>query len=311
MPSRTSARRGASRRGAARVARLPHGAVRHRVRLGAGTDVHVVEWPAGPAAAGTTAEGVTVVLAHGWTLSHASWLPVVELLRARYGVRVVAFDQPGHGLSAAEPRTPTVHELGDVLHRVLTAVAPTGPLVLAGHSMGGMTIMAWAADHADELAARVRGAVFVATSAKVGEDRARVPLERALMRASARAPRVAPGRLMSTRAQTRLLYGRGTARETVVPGVTLIRSTSLPTLGRYFLALQQHDETAALQHLGAVPTHVLVGTADRLTPVTDARALADGIRGARLSVLPGLGHMLTYEAPDAVADAIGELLTDG
>ncbi len=123
-----------------------------------------------------------------------------------------------------------------------------------------------------------------------------------MMRASARAPRVAPGRLMSTRAQTRLLYGRGTARETVVPGVTLIRHTSLPTLGRYFLALQQHDETEALEHLGAVPTRVLVGTADRLTPVTDARALTDGIRGARLTVLPGLGHMLTYEAPDVVAD---------
>ena len=68
---------------------------------------------------------------------------------------------------------------------------------------------------------------------------------------------------------------------------------------------------AALEHLGAIPTHVLVGAADRLTPVTDARALADGIRGARLTVLPGLGHMLTYEAPEVVADAISELLTDG
>ena len=174
MPSRTSAHRATSR-----AARLPDGAVRHRVRIGAGTDVHVVEWPATAAAAGTPAEGVTVVLAHGWTLSHASWLPVVELLRSRYGVRVVAFDQPGHGLSAAESRAPTVHELGEVLHRVLTAVAPSGPLVLAGHSMGGMTIMAWAADHADELADRVRGVVFVATSAKVGEDRVRLPLERA------------------------------------------------------------------------------------------------------------------------------------
>jgi pimeloyl-ACP methyl ester carboxylesterase len=306
MPSRTPARRGTSR-----TTRLPDGAVRHRVRLGEGTDVHVVEWPATATAAGTAAEGCTVVLAHGWTLSHASWLPVVQLIRSRFGVRVVAFDQPGHGLSTPESRVPTVHDLGEVLHRVLRAVAPTGPLVLAGHSMGGMTIMAWAADHADELASRVRGVVLVATSAKVDADRVRLPLERALMRASARAPRVAPGRLMSTRAQTRLLYGRGTAREAVVPGVTLIRNTSLPTLGRYFLALQQHDETAALQHLGAVPTRVLVGSADRLTPVSHARALTDGIRGAHLTVLPGRGHMLTYEAPDVVADAIGDSLSAG
>ena len=91
----------------------------------------------------------------------------------------------------------------------------------------------------------------------------------------------------------------------------LIRRTSLPTMGRWFLALQEHDESAALAHLGAVPTRVLVGTADRLTPVRDARALTNGIRGAQLSVLPGLGHMLTYEAPDAVADAIGDLLSGG
>ena len=140
--------------------------------------------------------------------------PVVELLRSRYGVRVVAFDQPGHGLSAAESRTPTVHELGEVLHRVLTAVAPTGPLVLAGHSMGGMTIMAWAADHADELAdAGARGRV----RGDVGQGRARTACgcrsSAPLMRASARAPRVAPGRLLSTRSQARLLYGRETARD--------------------------------------------------------------------------------------------------
>jgi pimeloyl-ACP methyl ester carboxylesterase len=306
MPSRTVAAPVPSPAG-----RVADGVVRHRVRVRPGTDVHVVEWPATDAATGTAAEGVTVVLAHGWTLTHASWLPVVELLQSTWGVRVVAFDQPGHGLSGAEWRTPTVHDLGEVLHRVLTAVAPTGPLVLAGHSMGGMTIMAWAADHPDELAARVRGVVLVATAAKVGEDRIRVPLEGPLMRASARAPRIAPGRLLSTRSQARLLYGRETARETVVPGVALIRHTSLPTMGRWFLALQGHDERAALAHLGTVPTRVLVGTDDRLTPVSDAWELTHGIRGARLSVLPGLGHMLTYEAPGAVAGAIGDLLSAG
>src|SRR6478736_4474148 len=294
MPSRTAAAAVSSLAGP-----LTDGVVRHRVRVRPGTDVHVVEWPATSAAQGTPAEGVTVVLAHGWTLTHASWLPVVERLQA------------GHGGSGAEWRAPTVHDLGEVLQRVITAVAPTGPLVLAGHSMGGMTIMAWAADHAAELADRVRGVAFVATSAKVGDDRVHLPLEGPLMRASARAPRIAPGRLLSIRSQARLLYGREAARDMVVPGVMLIRRTSLPTLGRWFLALQEHDESPALAHLGAVPTRVLVGTADRLTPVRDARALTHGIRGAQLSVLPGLGHMLTYEAPDAVADAIGGLLSGG
>ena len=306
MPSRAATAAVTSR-----TARVPDPVVTHRVRVGVGSDVHAVEWPATAAVRGTASEGVTVVLAHGWTLSHASWLPVVERLRAEYGVRVVAFDQPGHGSSSPEGRTPTVHDLGEVLQRVLTAVVPTGPVVLAGHSMGGMTVLAWAADHADELASRVRGVVLVATSAKVGAERVRVPLEGPLMRASARAPRVAPRHLLSVRSQARLLYGRDAARDTVAPGVELIRRTSLPTLGRWFLALQQHDEREALAHLGSVPVRVLVGTADRLTPVRDAWQLANGIRGARLTVLPGLGHMLTYEAPDVVAGAVGQLLTDG
>jgi len=291
--------------------RVPEVVVTHRVRVGVGTDVHAVEWPATAAVRGTASDGVTVVLAHGWTLSHESWLPVVRRLRTEHGVRVVAYDQPGHGSSGAEGRTPTVHDLGGVLERVLTAVVPTGPVVLAGHSMGGMTILAWAADHPDELPERVRGVVLVATSAKVGEERVRVPLEGPLMRASARAPRVAPRHLLSTRSQARLLYGRDATADAVAPGVDLIRRTSLPTLGRWFLALQQHDEREALAHLGSVPVRVLVGTADRLTPVTDARELANGIRGARLTVLPGLGHMLTYEAPDVVAGAVGQLLSDG
>jgi pimeloyl-ACP methyl ester carboxylesterase len=261
---------------------------------------------------------LTVVFVHGYTLSMASWTFQRRTLAAglatanghRPDARLVFYDQRGHGSSGrGHSENSTIDQLARDLDAVIEARAPHGPVVLAGHSMGGMTIMAWAADHAPELTARVRGVVLVATSAKVGDDRIRLPLEGPLMRASARAPRIAPGRLLSTRSQARLLYGRETARATVVPGVTLIRRTSLPTMGRWFLALQSHDEREALAHLGSVPTRVLVGTADRLTPVSDAWALTNGIRGARLSVLPGLGHMLTYEAPDTVADAVGELIS--
>lgn len=288
--------------------------VRHRVRVRPGTHVHVVEWPATASSNGRSVpirDAPTVVLAHGWTLTHASWLPVVERLRARQGVRVVTYDQPGHGLSGPEWAAPTVHELGEVMQRVLTAVAPEAPLVLGGHSMGGMTIMAWAADHPEQLAARVRGVLLVATAAHVVVDRARLPFEESLMRASARAPRVAPGRLLSTRSQARLLYGREAAREAVVPGVELIRGTALPTMGRWFMALQEHDEREALAHLGTVPTRVLVGSADRLTPVSRAWELCAGIRESRLTVLPGKGHMLTYEAPDTVAAVLAELVSAG
>ena len=86
------------------------------------------------------------------------------------------------------------------------------------------------------------------------------------------------------------------------------RKATARTVGRYFAALQEHDEREALAHLAAVPTRLLVGSEDRLTSVRGTWELSAGIRGSRMTVLPGRGHMLTYEAPDAVADAVGESL---
>ncbi len=276
--------------------------VSHRVRTPSG-DVHVVEWPAADGAQ----DAPTIVLAHGWTLTSASWYPVLEALRRRHGARVVAFDQPGHGDSAPVGQAPTVHELGEVLHRVITAVAPSGSLVLAGHSMGGMTVMAYAVEHGSEVRDRVRGIVLVSTAARVGR-RVRLPMESLVMRASSRSPRMAPGRLMSDRVHTWLLYGRGVEPAVAAPGLRMIRSTPLPTIGRWFAALQEHDERAALAHLDGVPTRIIVGAQDRLTPASRSWELNAAIRGSRLSVLPGAGHMVTYEAPGTVADAIVDLL---
>src|SRR4051794_19327327 len=104
---------------------------------------------------------VTVVLAHGWTLDATTWAPVARSLDAR----VVRYDHRGHGRSAAVgPATMTIDQLADDLAAVVAAVAPEGPLVLGGHSMGGMAIMALAQRH-PEVAARARGIALVATAA--------------------------------------------------------------------------------------------------------------------------------------------------
>ena len=104
---------------------------------------------------------VTVVLAHGWTLDATTWAPVARLLDAR----VVRYDHRGHGRSAAvDPGTMTIDQLADDLAAVIAAVAPEGPLVLGGHSMGGMAIMALAQRH-PEVAARAQGVALVATGA--------------------------------------------------------------------------------------------------------------------------------------------------
>lgn len=248
----------------------------------------------------------TVVLAHGWTLTHASWRPVVERLVAR-SLRVVTYDQRGHGCSSALPARPTVRMLGDDLAAVLDVVSPGAPVVLGGHSMGGMTVMAYAGLHADELPARVRGVVLVATSS--GDLRSALrPVENAAMRLAARMPRVPAGRFVTTAGQRHLLFGADAVPEQVREVRDLVAATTLPTMGQFFAALGEHDEAQALAALDGIPIVVLVGERDRLTPPRHAHRIGELAPSATVVELPGRGHMLAYEATDEVADAFASVL---
>src|SRR3954470_19411501 len=127
------------------------------VRTDDGVDLHVEveENPAAP---------VTVVLAHGFTARLAEWEIQRRVLRPR--ARLVLFDQRGHGRSAATDLTDaTIDRTGRDLGEVLDATTPDGPVVLAGHSMGGMSIMALARQRPDLFGTRVVGVFLLATSA--------------------------------------------------------------------------------------------------------------------------------------------------
>ena len=274
-----------------------------------GALLQVQEYAAGPAPEGAVAvRGTipTVVLAHGWTLTRASWLPVVERLVAA-GVRVVAYDQRGHGGSSALRGRPTVRMLGDDLAAVLDVVAPRGPVVLGGHSMGGMTVMAYAGQHSDEFRSRVAGTVLVATSAGDLQSRLSAVGGR-LMALASRMPEIPAGRFVTTRGQRRLLFGADAEPSHVQLTRDMAASTSLPTMGRFFGALGEHDESEALSQLAGIPTVVLVGDRDRLTPPRHGRRLAELVPHAELRILPGRGHMLVYEATDEVVDAFHTVL---
>ncbi|HEV7173378.1 alpha/beta hydrolase [Pedococcus sp.] len=263
-----------------------------------GALLQVQEWPADP-----PGDGPTVVLEHGWTLTRASWLPVIEQLVER-GLRVVAYDQRGHGGSGPLRGRPTVRGLGDDLAAVLDVVAPSGPVVLGGHSMGGMTVMAYAGLHPEEFASRVVGVVLVSTSAGDLRRTGLRSLEARAMWLASRMPRVAAGRLVTTRSQRHLLFGAHPDPEHVRLTRDQVASTALPTMGRFYSALSEHDEAEALAQLEGVPTVVLVGDRDRLTPQRHAERLAELVPHAELRVLEGCGHMLGYEATDEVVSAL-------
>ena len=248
----------------------------------------------------------TVVLAHGWTLTHESWLPVVAPLVAG-GIRVVTYDQRGHGGSSPLRGETSVRVLGDDLAAVLDVVAPHGPVILGGHSMGGMTAMAYAGLHPDDFRSRVVGVVLVSTSADDLQNRLGAVEARA-MAVAARLPRLPAGRFVTLKGQRRLLFGidPDPAHEQLTRD--MVAGTSLPTMGRFFDALGEHDESEALGALDGIPTIVLVGDHDKLTPPRHSHRLAELVPHAELRELPGRGHMLVYEATDEVLDALRSVL---
>ena len=275
-----------------------------------GALLQVQEYAAGTASKGaatSVGNAPTVVLAHGWTLTRASWLPVVEQLVAA-GVRVVTYDQRGHGGSSPLRGRPTVRMLGGDLAAVLDVVAPRGRVLLGGHSMGGMTVMAYAGLHPDEFRTRVAGTVLVATSAGDLQNRLSA-VEARLMALASRMPGIPAGRFVTTRGQRRLLFGADADPSHVQLTRDMVARTSLPTMGRFFGALGEHDESEALSQLAGIPTVVLVGDRDRLTPPRHGRRLAELIPHAELRILTGRGHMLVYEATDEVVEAFTTLLS--
>ena len=296
----------------------------HAVRTPDGAQLHAT-------VDGPTDAPVTVVLAHGWTLAQAAWDDVAALLTpdvAAGDVRLVRYDQRGHGRSTwgavddvADPVS--IDLLGEDLAVVLETLAPTGPVVLGGHSMGGMTIMALAAAHPELFGDRVRGVALVDTSAGQLSRRPRNAVERLRERllpavgawAVAHPRRVEGWRRLVPPSSPRhraivrgILYGADATDDMVTRGAEIMAGSSVRSFAAFHPALGAHDKAQALTELGTVPVEILVGDTDRLTPVQHSGRLAQAIPTAHLQIVPGCSHMLPQERPDLVTAAIRRLL---
>jgi len=261
------------------------------VKVADGTSLNVVV--SGPPSA------VTVVLLHAWTLDLTSWDRVAAALPGR----VVRYDHRGHGLSGGGS-VRTFDQLADDLVEVLAARAPEGELVLVGHSMGGMTLMALAERH-PAVYERVRGVVFVATSA--GALPAVWRVEKVFGRWLSRRAAVGFARVMPVGLRG-LLFGRRVAWGDVVAASRMISRCAGGAFVDFRNEVAAHDRVKALGELRGVPAVVLAGGADLLTPVRHARVIAEELPGAELVVCPGAGHMLPMERADEVAQRISRFL---
>ena len=265
---------------------------------------------------------VTVLLSHCWTLNQEDWHYQVRALQQEFGhrIRIVTWDHRGHGASEVAPKSScTIETLARDMADVIATYAPTGNLVLAGHSIGGMTIMALA-EQQPEVFDRVVGTALVATSCgelntvtlglpEMGPFlRAQIPRVLAFRARTLtkRARRRAP--IIERRVVSRFLFGRPMRLADAALTVDGIISCSPATMVGFYEDCMEHDRSRALKVLAGIPTQVLVGSRDVLTPPSHARTIADHVEGAVLTVAPDAGHMLPLERDELVSDTLIRLV---
>jgi pimeloyl-ACP methyl ester carboxylesterase len=267
---------------------------------------------------------ITVVFAHGFTARLVEW----ELQRAalRDRARLVFFDQRGHGRSASTPLPDaTIDRTGRDLGQVLDATSPTGPVVLAGHSMGGMSVMALARQRPELFGDRVVGVFLLATSAgglvETGVLGLAIKVIRKLRLLSLylrflqlMAPLLERfrrrGTALGRRVTRRLLFGADDADLDNVRLVqNLLEETPYPVAMAFYATFLDHDETASLEILRRVPVTVVAATHDRLTPAAHGRRIAEAVgENAELILVPGAGHSVNLTRTAVVDQALADLL---
>lgn len=272
---------------------------------------------------------VTVVFSHGYCLSQDSWHFQRAALRGV--VRTVYWDQRSHGRSGrgvaqVQHDVPLdIEQLGRDLKAVIDAAAPEGPLVLVGHSMGGMTMMALADQYPDLIRERVVGVGLVGTSSgKLGEVNFGLPvagvnavrrvLPGVLKALGQRAELVEKGRRATADLFAGIIKRYSFASRDIDPAVArfaerLIEGTPIDVVAEFYPAFTDHDKTEALAYFSELPVLVLSGVKDLVTPSEHSEAIADLLPDAELVLVPDAGHLVMLEHPEVVTDRLADLLT--
>jgi len=290
-----------------------------------GVPLHVeIDEPEGPRAGMTNGAPVpTVVFCHGYTLSLRCWVFQRRALRAA-GYRVVLWDARGHGRSGAGSRESyEIDQLGHDLDSVIAAVAPRGPLVLVGHSMGGMTLMALAAHHPEVIRDRVIGVAFVATSPG-GISAVSWGLGKILGKAVHRLGPFAVGQLAGRQGLVNsvLKVGREVEEYFVdlysfaspVPlsivrlTADMIFKTRIEVISDFMETFDKHDKREALAQFIGVETLVINGMQDMMTPPEHSEEIVQLIPGAEHVLVKDAGHIIMLEHGDVVSEQLLALI---
>jgi pimeloyl-ACP methyl ester carboxylesterase len=267
----------------------------------------------------------TVVLVHGFALTLDCWH--FQRLAFRGKRRLVLFDQRSHGRSGRSAvENATIDQLGRDLQQVLDTLAPDEPVVLVGHSMGGMSIVALAEQRPELFGDRIVGLGLISTTA--GGQRTHKIVSRYIPDAVGR--RVVERGLLVAAQRERILElarrsGSPLARVVIaefsfgtraVPPAyvefvdSMISSTPLQVLVEFIPQFDALDKFHVVEAFAKVPTLVMGGTKDKLTSIGHAHKLHSKVPGSRLVTLEGGGHMPLLEFKDRVNEALEQLFVE-
>jgi pimeloyl-ACP methyl ester carboxylesterase len=249
-------------------------------------------------------DGPPIVLSHGVTLSVRTWVKQMQSL-PEAGFRTIAFDHRGHGESTVGSQGHTLDTLADDFRAVVEGL-DLRDAVLVGHSMGGIAIQLFCLRHPEIAAERVAGIVLLCTMAHtaLSANKRLLTLVDWLANVTPEAGRVLGfdnlGLLMA-----RIGFGRNPQPSHVELTRQMILACAPETRKAAPSVLLGLDLTAELPRI-SVPTLVIGGTNDVITPPAESRRIARLVPGARLEMLEGSGHMAMLEQADAVDRLIAE-----
>ncbi len=245
--------------------------------------------------------GPVVVLLHGFPLSRAMWSEQIKALSGSR--RVIAPDLRGHGESPAPDGVYTMESMADDVVELLDGLGINGPVALGGLSMGGYVTLALALKYPD----RVRGVMLLDTrsegdSAEAAEGREKSA--RAVLEAGH------PGSVVE--AMVPKLFAEATIKEKpdlVASFRTLMEKTPAQGVAGALRAMAvRPDQTGRLGEI-RVPSLVVVGEHDVITPPEGGRRMAEALPAGRFEIIPGAGHLSPCENPEAVNAVILKFLS--
>ena len=264
---------------------------------------------------------VTVVFSHGYSNTLDAWHFQRQALLGR--VRCVWWDQRGHGRSErGADGVVSIEQLGRDLHAVIAATAPTGPLVLVGHSMGGMATMSYAAQFTPDVRARVCGVGLVATSAG-GLGKADLGLARFGQLLTRLAPRALtllsrqPGLVERTRRigsdleeviVKRWSFGGDVEDSLIDFTARMIAATRIEVVTEFMPAITAVDVQEGLFILRNLESLVIHGDKDLMIPPEHSEALAAVLTRSEHVIVRDAGHLVHLEHPEVVNPHVAALI---